>query len=300
MEVYRPPSDPGSSPLPPAAACWAEVERLLAFRDFAAAPQLRSFLKYIVQESLAERGDQLKERNIAVNALMRSSDFDPRLDCVVRVMAGKLRRSLECYYQGREGAAAVVRIEVPRGTYRPSFSSIQSDRPKQVMGRDGAGHSGSLRAAGRRVQGAVVAVLPLLLLTPGKTEQNLAEALACEVCVQLRQYSSLEILDYLVTRHWQSDEPGVEDEESVGCDFFVGGTCRRQKAQFRFTLQLTKASDSHLLWAEQFDLPAAAKTFTAEDAIVRRICTAVGQSLVAAASDFSLPQDDCCPARADA
>ena len=102
MDVYRPSLDQGGNPPPSAAACRAEVDRLLAFRDFAAAPQLRNFLQYIVEETLAQRGDQLKERNIAVHALMRDADFDPRLDCVVRVMAGKLRRALECYYHGPE------------------------------------------------------------------------------------------------------------------------------------------------------------------------------------------------------
>ena len=144
---------------------------------------------------------------------MRDADFDPRLDCVVRVMAGKLRRALERYYHGSEGAAAEVWIEVPRGAYRPVFRRIEPAN---------RGASGSRTAACRSLHPAagpaekiafaqdrpVLAVLPLLPLTEGSEERALAEALACEACVQLRHLRWLELLDYLVTRRWRSDQPG--------------------------------------------------------------------------------------------
>jgi len=42
------------------------------------------------------------------------------MDTIVRVEAGKLRKRLEEYYAD-EGAAAPVRIEVPKGSYVPQF-----------------------------------------------------------------------------------------------------------------------------------------------------------------------------------
>jgi len=283
MDAYRPLLDQSRGSSPPATACRAEVGRLLAFRDFAAAPQLRNFLEYIVEETLAQRGDQLKERNIALHALMRDADFDPRLDCVVRVMAGKLRRALERYYHGSEGAAAEVLIEVPRGAYRPVFSRIDMANRVASYSRAPACRSSELpRANGNGAIAPVrpvLAVLPLLPLTEGREELALAEALACEACVQLCQLRWLELLDYLVTRRWRGEQPCSAWDEMHRCDYTVCGTCRRQAGQFRVIVQLTSVGDGHLLWAEQFDLVAAVDNFASEDTIVARICTAVSQLL---------------------
>ena len=239
MDVYRSSLDQGGNPPPSVAACRAEVQRLIAFRDFAAAPQLRNFLQYIVEETLAQRGDQLKERNIAVHALKRDADFDPRLDCIVRVMAGKLRRALACHYQGIDGASAAVRIEVPRGTYRPEFRRIELASRETTSSHPPAQRStaaGEITISAQRSPAAgsrpVVAVLPLLPLTEGSEELALAEALACEVCVLLRQLSWLELLDYLVTRRWQNDPHGSAEEEMHCCDYIVRGTVGGRRGNF--------------------------------------------------------------------
>ena len=273
------PASDGRTP-PSFAAAWrAAVADILRFQDFAAAFQLRNFLEYIVEETLAGRGDQLKERNIAVHALSRDPDFDPRLDCVVRVMACKLRRALERYYHG-PGAGAAWRIEVPRGGYRPKFERASGNRtpavsPTPAHVPQSVGGPGSI-AADR----PVLAVLPLLALTRGSEELALAEALACEACVKLRKLHWLEVLDYLVTRLWQ---PGTSGEPDNGhahrCDFLLGGTCRRQGEKIRLTAQLTAVADGHLHWAEQFDLASANSDFVSEDAIVAGTCRAVGAAL---------------------
>src|SRR5688572_260917 len=82
----------------------AELARVLASPEFAASQQLSRFLQFVVTESLAGRSDRLKERTVARSALGRDDTFDSRLDCVVRVVAGKLRRALDRYY-ALEGAS---------------------------------------------------------------------------------------------------------------------------------------------------------------------------------------------------
>ncbi len=288
MDADRPSLHQGNDPPPTAPACRAEVRRLLAFRDFAAAPQLRHFLEYIVEETLAHRGDQLKERNIAVHALRRDADFDPRLDCVVRVMAVKLRRALESYYRGSEAAGAKVWIEVPRGTYRPVFRRIepanQVSSSSRTPARRWSASGGATRSIAVVAQRPVLAILPLVPLTPGSKEVALSEALACEVCVQLRHLLWLELLDYLVTRRWRNDPQETSTQEMGCCDFMIGGTCRRQSEQLRVTAQLTSVGDGHVLWADQFDMLASVDNFVQEDAVVAQICAAVSQSLQPAAA----------------
>ena len=55
---------------------------------------------------------------IATRVFDRREDFDPTVDPIVRIQAGRLRRSLERYYL-LAGTADPVRIELPRGTYAP-------------------------------------------------------------------------------------------------------------------------------------------------------------------------------------
>src|SRR6516162_5508096 len=98
----------------------AELARVLSSSEFAASRHLTNFLTYVVEESLAGREERLKERTIAIGALGRDADFDSRLDCIVRVVAGKLRRALERYYATR-GAGNSVCISVPPGSYAPVF-----------------------------------------------------------------------------------------------------------------------------------------------------------------------------------
>jgi adenylate cyclase len=98
----------------------AALTRVLGSRVFESAGRAREFLRFIVQETLAGRGDRLKGYSIAVEVFERPTDFDAQSDPLVRVEAGRLRRRLAEYYQD-EGSEDAVRIELPRGGYTPVF-----------------------------------------------------------------------------------------------------------------------------------------------------------------------------------
>lgn len=96
------------------------LEKVLSSESFAQAARLREFLRFIVEETLAGRGDRLKGYTIGTEVFEKPEDFDARSDPHVRVEAGRLRQRLADYYLS-EGAADRVRIEVRRGSYRPEF-----------------------------------------------------------------------------------------------------------------------------------------------------------------------------------
>src|SRR5881409_3523748 len=112
-----------SDPMRSASAEWptndevvAALDRVLGSEVFEAAGRAREFLTFIVQETLAGRGDRLKGYSIAVQVFERPADFDAQTDPLVRVEAGRLRRRLAEYYQS-QGRDDAVRIELPRGGY---------------------------------------------------------------------------------------------------------------------------------------------------------------------------------------
>src|SRR4051812_2869092 len=96
------------------------LERVLRSPHFDGSARSREFLRYVVEEVLAGRAAYLKQAAIAVDVFGRKPDFDAVIDPIVRVQAGRLRRSLERYYL-LSGDAHALRIELPKGSYAPVF-----------------------------------------------------------------------------------------------------------------------------------------------------------------------------------
>jgi TolB-like protein/tetratricopeptide (TPR) repeat protein len=97
-----------------------EMEKVIASRTFRTAAAQRSFLRYVVTETISGRADQLKEYSIGVAVFQKKEVFDPRLDSIVRTEAHKLRARLDKYYE-LEGKEDALQIEIPVGKYAPIF-----------------------------------------------------------------------------------------------------------------------------------------------------------------------------------
>ena len=98
----------------------AQLEKLLQSRVLQASEILRALLRFVVLREI-EGQNNLKEYVIATEVFGRGTDFNPRIDSVVRVQAGRLRSKLAEYYVS-EGRADRVIIELPKGHYHPVFS----------------------------------------------------------------------------------------------------------------------------------------------------------------------------------
>ena len=69
----------------------AELDRILASELFTRSSRLSSFLRFIVERTLAGEGDSLKEQVIAVEVYGKPADFDTASDPIVRIDARRLR-----------------------------------------------------------------------------------------------------------------------------------------------------------------------------------------------------------------
>jgi hypothetical protein len=81
-----------------------QLIRITGGKTFKQVDRLKRLLNFVVLESLAGRGDQLKEYVIGVQVFEKDASFDPRTDPIVRVVARRLRTRLARYYQ-EEGAS---------------------------------------------------------------------------------------------------------------------------------------------------------------------------------------------------
>src|SRR4051794_6681300 len=100
-----------------------ELERILASSGFARNERLSRFLRFLVEQHLDGKDDEIKETSIAVEVFGRRPDYDPRVDSIVRTEAGRLRARLTEYYAG-EGRGAAGLIEIPKGAYVPVFRQV--------------------------------------------------------------------------------------------------------------------------------------------------------------------------------
>lgn len=97
-----------------------QLERLLANPYFSHSRRFPSFLRYVVEKTLAGQEDLLKERMLGIEIFGRQADYDTASDPIVRVTAAEIRKRIAQYYQ-EAGHEQELRISLPAGSYVPQF-----------------------------------------------------------------------------------------------------------------------------------------------------------------------------------
>src|ERR1700682_3474550 len=91
----------------------APIEKLLHSHSLHCSEALCKLLRYLANQSLDHPGTSPKEYQIATEVFGRPKDFDPHLDSMVSVQAGRLSSTLAEYY-ATEGAEDQILVEMPR------------------------------------------------------------------------------------------------------------------------------------------------------------------------------------------
>ena len=139
-----------------------QIETLVASKELHGADSLCKLLRYLANHALELPGEPVKEYKIATEVFGRSSDFDPQLDSIIRVQAGRLRTRLAKYYES-EGANDPILVELPKGSYVVSFHH----RGKGITKSNGNASHGASAPDTRftvRSLGTTVIILSVLLI----------------------------------------------------------------------------------------------------------------------------------------
>lgn len=132
-----------------------QLEKVLHSRTLQNSESLKAFLRFVVEKTVDDEDVLLKEYTIATEVFGRNDDYDPRIDSVVRVQAGRLRTKLHEYYT-TEGKSDQIVIDLPKGHYHPVFNcphpeSLHETSPGATHTTNGAasnGHAGAAAANG--------------------------------------------------------------------------------------------------------------------------------------------------------
>lgn len=254
----------------------AQLDRIRRSAEFDAPERDRKFLTYVIEETLAGRGDRIKAYSIATEVFGRDSSFDPQTDPAVRIEAGRIRRALERYYLVA-GRSDPIIISIPKGAYVPIFERrLDASPPSDRSANEGAGQDPTAPLARRRAWLAAAAMvcigggltagalllqkdsdtatsmppkIPRLVVTPfedlsgSPQSAMMTRGLMDEVVGSLAKFKEITV----ATR----DEADASPQG--GPAFALVGGVRFDGERLRLVARLLHRSDGSVVWANTYD-----------------------------------------------
>lgn len=250
-----------------------ELQRIMADPEFLASEKRRKFLKFVVEETLAGRADQLKGYTVATAVFGRDESFDSGNDPIVRIQAGKLRRELERYYLVA-GRSDPIRIDIPKGRYVPFFV----EQPYAGTGDDEASRVVEFSAVPATPS---VAVMPLANLTKDPDQAYFVDGLHSELTVELGRYQ--DIVAISCTGAMPAPDTPTDLQKlaaTLGTRFLLGGTLRKDPETAKVTLHLTDAATGRQVWSDAYkDRLGAADMIATQERIARDVVATIAGEL---------------------
>ena len=248
-----------------APAARAQIERILASRHFVKAHRLQRFLRFVSEETLKGLSAGIKETVIGVEVFdRRSATYDPRIDPIVRVQAGRVRAKLADYYE-QEGAGDGVLVELPRGQYVPRFS-VRVAAPVRAPGAPTDAEPG---------QSNTIAVLPFVNMSADRANEYFSDGLTEELTHALARLPSLRITARRSAFQFKERDRDIREiGRLLGAGKIVEGSVRKVDDRLRITVQLVNVADGYQLWSEKYD-----RTMSDVFALQEEIAGAIGLAL---------------------
>src|SRR5580658_6297875 len=97
-----------------------QMQRLVNNPFFSHSKRFPSFLRFVVEQTLAGNAENIKERTLGIEVFGRDAEYDTASDPIVRVTAAEVRKRLAQYYQDAAHEHE-LRITLPSGSYIPQF-----------------------------------------------------------------------------------------------------------------------------------------------------------------------------------
>jgi serine/threonine-protein kinase len=246
----------------PAEAVRAQLERVLRNPGLIHSGRLSRFLTFVVEQTLGGHGDQLKEYVIGLAVFDKDVSFDPRLDPIVRVEAGRLRAKLTRYYE-TDGRWDPITIEFLRGSYAPSFREAAPDLlPDPVPGNVTA-------------DSQAIAVLPFVDQSPSRDQEYFCDGMSIELINALTKVQGLRVVAWSATRPLRRQD---YDLREIGKQLRVGaaleGTVRKEEEHLRISAQLVDIDSGCYIWSETYDRNLK-DVFAIQEEIARAIVTSL-------------------------
>ncbi|MGE0745652.1 MAG: hypothetical protein AB7K86_10405 [Rhodospirillales bacterium] len=289
------------------------LNRVLTDSRFRASARRRSFLRYLVEQTLAGEGARLKAYTIATTVFGRGKDFDPQTDPIVRLEAMRLRRDLEQYYL-TAGQSEELRFAIPKGSYVPTFARHAADvAVPQPMAEEGefldlAPAPSGAAVAWPRLHRRLAAALSIVVLIAALAgawsgagfrlgpvaPENAAAARPRVIVTQFtgqdiapgRGHLARGITEDLLSNLsrflglrvvWSDGSGPIPGGPMSKGDYVLQGSVRQHGDQIRVAVQLLERATTTVVWADHYDhvlVPTDLYAFI--DNTARRVAATIG------------------------
>ncbi|NKK73401.1 adenylate cyclase [Rhizobium leguminosarum bv. viciae] len=302
-------------PAPQADDIREQLERVVSSPEFPGVGRAAAFLRYVVSETLEGRGNRIKAYSIAIEVFGRDAGFTQD-DPVVRIEAGRLRRSLERYYLVA-GQHDPVRIDIPKGGYIPTFAwscpasvdagDDEADETSPSEVRSGrwwrsrrvllpgavalAAVAISLYWVGTRSPAPslervvslspdrpALVVAPFANLGEEPEAQLYTAGLTEELMTILPRFKEIKVFGRETSKSLPADVGASEIRAEFGARYLLAGGVRMSGKRLRVTARLLDTSDGEILWSENYDNDLASEDlFAIQTDVARKVATAIAQ-----------------------
>src|SRR5262249_47130692 len=185
---------------------------------------------YIVTETLA--GRSVKGYDVALEVFGRPESFDPAVDPVVRVEAGRLREKLREYYAA-DGQDDRIRIDLPKGTYTPQIEFRYEDGPRIAR-----------QKAPKLTTFPSVAVLPFDDLSAGRNLGYFGDGVAEDIITALSRFPDLAVVARTSSFTYKGKAVDIRRVgQELGVGYVVEGSVRKDGDRLRIVSQLIETKN---------------------------------------------------------
>jgi TolB-like protein len=272
--------------------CWSDsdqtavrkqLDRVLHSESFAHSRRRQRFLEYVVNETLAGRGERLKGYNVGIEVFDRPETFDPAIDPIVRIEAARVREKLREYYD-TDGLNDPVRIDLPKGTYTPQIEFCQaaaavvsSERQPAAMREKQTAFARSLiviisgaalllagfaawnwlRPIVPPTEKASIAVLPFENIGNEPQWARFADGLTEDIVTDLSHSKDLFVVARNSTEVYKNKPSDVRAVgRDLGVRYVLEGSIQPSDGKIRVTTQLIDAVTGGHVWSNRYIRPA--------------------------------------------
>lgn len=253
-----------------------QLSRLLGSSLFTHAERLGRFLKFVVDETLEGRADRLNQFAIAIDVFDRDESFDPTVDAIVRVEAGRLRSKLLEYYD-ELGSGDPIRIELPKRSYAATFqfrSATEASASLENAAQDSAILSSNDSNKTTSLIEPTIAVLPFVNMSPDPEQEYFADGVTEDLITDLSKLPGISVISRQSTFSYKGAAVSVQQVcDELGANLVLEGSVRKVGNRVRITAQLIEGSSGHHLWAQRYDRDLG-NLFDIQDEVNQKIISA--------------------------
>ena len=283
--------------------CWSESDqkaireqlvRILNSGPFHQSQRRQRFLEYLVNETLAGRGERLKGYNLALEVFDRPETFDPTVEPLVRIEAARLREKLHEYYWA-DGRNDPIHIDLPKGSYTPQIEFRQPttpgprpDRPNATTAELSQGPAASQPPSRKTPVGFLVATIAVLFaLLAGFTAwrwwapsaplsekasiavlpfenigkdpkwDRFADGVTEDIVTDLSHSKDLFVVARNSTEVYRGKPTDMRNiGRDLGVRYVLEGSIQPSGDQIRVTAQLIDTRTGGHVWSDRYDRPA--------------------------------------------